>query len=211
VAFEGFRRAAVPAAALLSRSTDGLRRLVEDSLLGAARLSIPVVAAMYAALPVVPLLWPKWASAVVVGQLYLLGFGIGGLASASLVPAAVARRGASVVVAEQLTPMVVGWLGLVLLRVGGYDHIGWVILPMYLAQVIALWRITEPAIRPRWLPELNRLLLALGAAVLCTSAGQLLRVSPIGTAFVAAGLFALVADLPRMLARVWSSRRMRSA
>lgn len=210
VAFEGFRRAAVPAAALLSRSTDGLRRLVEDSLLGAARLTLPVVAAMYAGLPVVPLIWPRWSSAVVVGQLYLLGFGLGGLASASLVPAAVARRGASVVIAEQLTPMLVGWAGFVLLWATGYQHIGWVILPMYLAQLAALWRITEPGIRPRWHPELGRLLLALAAVVGCTTVGQVMRWSPFGTAVIAAILFAVVADLPRMLMKVWASRWVRS-
>ena len=211
VAFEGFRRAAVPAAALLSRSTDGLRRLVEDSLLGAARLTLPVVAAMFAALPVVPLIWPKWSSAVVIGQLYLLGFGLAGLASASLVPAAVARRGASVVITEQLTPMVVGWLGFLLLWRTGYQHIGWVILPMYLAQAVALWRITESGIRPRWQPELSRLLLGLGAVVVCTTLGQLMHWPPIGMAVIAAVLFAAVADLPRMVMKVWTSRRMRSA
>lgn len=208
VAFEGFRRAAVPAAALLSRSTEGLRRLVEDSLLGATRLTVPVVAAMYAALPVVPLIWPRWSSAVIVGQLYLLGFGLGGLSSASLVPAAVARRGASVVIAEQLTPMIVGWAGFLLLRITGSEHIGWVILPMYLAQVAAIWRITEPGIRPRWQPEIGRLLLALGAVVICTSVGQVMGWTPIAVAVVAALLFALLADFPRLVLRVWNARRV---
>lgn len=211
VAFEGFRRAAVPAAALLSRSTDGLRRLVEDSLLGAVRLTVPVVAAMYAGLPVIPLIWPKWSSAVVVGQFYLLGFGLSGLASASLVPAAVARRGAVVVIAEQLTPMAVGWLGFSLLWATGYQHIAWVILPMYLAQVSAIWRITEPGIRPRWQPEIGRLLAALTTVVAVTSLGQLMHWSPIGVAVVAAVIFAVVADIPRLAMRVWNSRRVRSA
>ena len=211
VAFEGFRRAAVPAAALLSRSEEKLRRLVEDSLLGAARLTVPVIAAMYAALPAVPLLWPRWEPAVPVGQLYLLGFGLGGLASASLVPAAVARRGASVVVAEQLTPMLVGWLGFAALRVAGISSIGWVVLPMYLAQVGALWRITDPGLRPRWHAQVTRLLLALTAVVGLTTVGQVLAWPPVPTAVAAAVLFAVVADLPRALVRMWDARGMRSA
>jgi O-antigen/teichoic acid export membrane protein len=211
VAFEGFRRAAVPAAALISRSEASLRRLVEDSLLGAARLTVPVIAAMYAALPAVPLLWPRWESAVSVGQLYVLGFGLGGLASASLVPAAVARRGASVVVAEQLAPMLVGWLGFVALWLAGVKSIGWVILPMYLAQLVALWRITEPGLRPRWRPELTRMTLALAAVIGCTTVGQSLAWPAIPTAVVAAGLFAVIADLPRALSRVWDARRVRRA
>jgi hypothetical protein len=180
-------------------------------LRGAVRLTVPVVAAMYAGLPVVPLIWPRWSSAVVVGQFYLLGFGLGGLASASLVPAAVARRGATVVIAEQLTPMVVGWLGFLLLWATGYQHIAWVILPMYLAQVVAIWRMTEPAIRPRWQPEIGRLLLALGAVVTVTSLGQLMHWSPIGVAVAAALIFAVLADIPRLMMRVWNGRRVRSA
>lgn len=210
VAFEGFRRAAVPAAALLSRSEQGLRRLVEDSLLGAARLSIPVVAAMFAALPAVPILWPKWTAAVPVGQLYILGFGLGGLASASLVPAAVARRGAKVVVVEQLTPMLVGWAGFGLLWLVGQAEIGWVILPMYLVQAVALWYAAEPGIRPRLLPGIGRLFGALAAVVACTVTGQLLHWSPVVTAVLAAVVFAVVADLPRLVGGAWSAR-VRSA
>lgn len=210
VTFEGFRRAAVPAAALLNRSDEGLRRLVEDSLLGAVRLTVPVVAAMVAALPAVPLLWPRWQAAVPVGQLYLLGFGLGGLASASLVPAAVARRGGSVVVAEQLTPMVVGWLGFVALWLSGLHNVGWVVLPMYLAQLVALWHITEPAIRPRWRPELSHMLFGLGAVVTCTAIGQVRGWPPIGTAVVSAMLFAVLAYVPRLRSRVGDTRGARS-
>jgi len=211
VTFEGFRRAAVPAAALLSRSDEGLRRLAEDSLLGAVRLTVPVVAAMFAALPAVPLLWPRWEAAVPVSQLYLLGFALGGLASAALVPAAVARRGASVVVAEQLTPMVVGWLGFVALWLAGLHNVGWVVLPMYLAQVAALWHITESGIRPHWRPEFSRMLFALAAVVTCTVVGQLRAWPAIGTAAVSAVLFAVISDLPRMFPRMWAARRARSA
>lgn len=211
VAFEGFRRAAVPAAALLSRSEQGLRRLAEESLLGAARLTIPVVAAMFAALPAVPIFWPRWAPAIAIGQLYLLGFGVGGLATAGLVPVAVARRGASVVVAEQLTPMLVGWTGFAILWLEGDVRIGWVILPMYLAQAAALWRVTDPAIRPRWQPDLTRLLLALGAVVGSTLTGQLLGWSPVAMAALGAVLFASIADLPGLLPRVWGARRVRRA
>lgn len=199
VAFEGFRRAAVPAAALISRSEESLRRLVEDSLLGAARLTVPVIAAMYAALPAVPLLWPRWEAAVGVGQAYLLAFGVGGLVSASLVPAAVARHGASVVLAEQLTPMLAGWLGFLLLRLFDLTALGWVIVPMYLAQVGAVWRITPRSIRPRWTGELTRLALALGAVVAWTSLGQGWSWPPAAAAAGAALLFLTIAGVPRVV------------
>ncbi|MFN8651099.1 MAG: oligosaccharide flippase family protein [Gemmatimonadales bacterium] len=211
VAFEGFRRAAVPAAALLSRSEQGLRKLAEDSLVNSSRLTVPVVAAMFAALPAVPLLWPRWEAAVPVGQFYLLGFALGGLATASLVPAAVARRGASVVVVEQLVPMVVGWAGFGLLWLLGENAIGYVILPMYLAQLAALWRVTSPGIRPHWRPELTRLFLALGLVIVLTVTGQLLRWEPVVVALAAAVVFAAAADIPRLVQRVWHARRVRSA
>ena len=99
------------------------------------------------------------------GQLYLLGFGLGGLSSASLVPAAVARRSAPVVIAEQLVPMVVAWLGFLILWLAGIHEIGLVILPMYIAQVWVIWRLTEAGLRPGWSHELTRMSLALGAVV----------------------------------------------
>src|SRR5262249_59973733 len=108
----------------------------------------------YAGFPVIGLLCPGWRPAVPVAQLYALGFGLAGLVSASLVPGAVALAGARVVVGEQIAPMAVSWLGFLLLAVLRRPEIGWVILPMHAALVIALWLLTDRSIRPRWQPEL---------------------------------------------------------
>lgn len=200
-AFEGFRRAAVPAAAHLSHALTSMRRLVEDTLVGAARLTIPAAAALFALLPAVHLLWPKWSAAAPVGQVYVLGFALAGLASASLVPAAVALRGPSVVIAEQAAPMVVGWLGFVALRLAGQQQIAWVILPMHLALVLAVWFVTDRSVRPTWNPELRRLAAALAVAVVLTVGGQLLALAPLPVAAAAGAAFVAIWGLPAM--RAW--------
>jgi hypothetical protein len=187
VAFEGFRRAAIPAAALLGRSRENLRRLSEDSLIGAARLTIPLLAACFAGLPVIGLLWSRWEPAVRVGQLYAIGFGLAGLASASLMPASVALRGPRIAVGEQLTPMVVGWSGFLALAALGRNDVAWVVLPMHGALIGALWLLTDRSVRPSGSPELNRLLTALAVAIAVTTLGQALENPIIGgaTAFLA--------------------------
>lgn len=192
VSFEGYRRAAVPAAALLTQSRENLRRLVEDSLLGAARLTVPLVAGLFAALPAIGHFWPKWRPAVPTAQLYILGFGLSGLLSASLVPAAVALRGARVVIGEQAVPIVVGWLGFLALSLLNLDAIAYVILPMHLALAIALWTLADPSVRPRWLPGLGRLGVALGVAVVITLIGQVTDTAPVGMAIAAAVGFAAI-------------------
>lgn len=190
VAFEGFRRAAVPAAPKLLDSTEQLARLVHQTLAGAARLTLPALAAIYAALPVAGEVWPHWAPGVRVGQLYALGFGLTGILSASLVPVAVALRGPTVVVAEQIAPLAAGWLGFLLLWLTGGDQIAWVVPPMFLALGLALWRVTDPAVRPRWTPDLTRLALALGVVVLLVTLGQALHWPPLPVAAAAAVCFA---------------------
>jgi O-antigen/teichoic acid export membrane protein len=198
MAFEGFRRAAVPAASRLVRLPEQMRRLVEDSLLGSARYTIPLVAAIVAGLPMVGVLWPRWEPAVLVGQLYVIGFGLTGTFCASLVPAAVALRGPSVVIAEQGVPIVVGWGGFALLWLLGSQELAWVVLPMHLALAVALWHVTDRSVRPRWNAELGQLLLALLLVVVITAAGAMLHWSPVLTP-IASGLVFLAAWLrPRM-------------
>lgn len=192
VTFEGFRRAIVPAAAKLTQSLPHLRQLVNDSLLGAARLAVPAMAALVAGLPVLGLLWPRWESAVRLSQLYVIGFGLAGLLSASMVPAAVALRGASVVVVEQSTPMIVGWISFLVIWWVGGKSLAPAIPPMFLATIVALWHVSDRAVRPSWNPELTRLALGLALVTGLTIAGQAQGWPPVLVAAVAAALFGLV-------------------
>lgn len=195
VAFEGFRRAAIPAAAHLIDAPASLRRLVGESLLGAGRLTVPLIAAMVAGLPVVGVIWPRWAPAVPVAQLYVVGFGVSGFLAAGLTPAAVALRGAPVAIGEQATPMVVGWIGFFLLAALGSREIAWVVLPMYAALIAVLWLLTDRSVRPRSYPGLGRLGLGLLVAVAVTMGGEVLGAPPLPVAVVAGLLFAAVAWL----------------
>jgi O-antigen/teichoic acid export membrane protein len=198
MAFEGFRRAAVPAAARLVRAPEQLRNLVEASLLGSARFTVPMVAAMVAGLPLVGMIWPRWQPAVLVGQLYVIGFGLTGTMSASLVPAAVAMRGPAVVMAEQLTPVVMAWGGFALLWLLGSEQLAWVVLPMHLTLAVAIWLVTGASVRPRWNPELGTLLIALLLVTIVTAAASLFSWSPVITPIVAGFLFLSVWLGPRM-------------
>lgn len=198
MAFEGFRRAAVPAAPRLVRVPEQMRQLVEESLLGSARLTVPMVAAMVAGLPLIGMLWPRWQPAVLVGQLYLIGFGLTGTLSASIVPAAVSMRGPMVVIVEQLTPIVVAWSGFALLWFLGSSQMAWVVPPIHLILASALWRVTPATVRPRWHPELGQLLVALLLVAGATILGALLHWSPVVTPIVAALLFLTAWLLPRI-------------
>ena len=133
---------------MLSQSLSAVQRLAQQSLLGAARLTLPLIAACYAALPVVGWLLPKWAAAVPLAQLYVLGFGIAGVVGASIVPVSVALNGSRAVLAEQFAPILVGWPILAVLALGHHTNIALVVLPMSAAIVFATWFTTDRAVRP---------------------------------------------------------------
>ena len=197
MAFEGFRRATVPAASRLVRLPDAMRNLVENSLLGSARFTIPMVAAMVAGLPVIGMLWPRWEPAVLVSQLYVIGFGLTGTFCASLVPAAVAMRGPAVAIAEQGIPVLVGWSGFALLAAGGSDQLAWVVAPMHIITAVVLWYVTDRVVRPRWHPEFGQLLAALVLVTLLTAAGAVFHWPTLLTPVVAGVVFLATWLLPR--------------
>lgn len=200
MAFEGFRRAAVPAAARLTADRESLRNLVEASLRGAAQLTVPLVALTVALLPVVGQIWTKWEPAVLPAQLYALGFGVAGMISAALVPAAVALRGAGAVWGEQIAPMAVGWLILWLGAGAGNRAIAWAVIPMHLALVATLWLLTDRSVRPRWTGGAIRPAFCLTAALLITEGGRLVGGAPVPVALVAvAAAGAIWASNPRIL------------
>ncbi len=192
VTFEGFRRAIVPATSKLTQSLPHMRQLVNDSLLGAARLAVPAMAAIVAGLPVLGLLWPRWESAVRLSQVYVLGFGLAGLLSASMVPAAVALRGARVVVVEQATPMLVGWSCFVLIWWLGGTSLTFAVPPMFLATIAALWVASDREVRPSWNRELSRLGIGLVLVTGLTFLGQARQWPPVLIAALGAALFGLI-------------------
>ncbi|HWA14884.1 MAG TPA: oligosaccharide flippase family protein, partial [Gemmatimonadales bacterium] len=200
MAFEGFRRATVPAASRLVRLPEQMRSLVENSLLGSARFTIPMVAAMVAGLPVIGYLWPRWEPAVLVGQLYVIGFGLTGTFCASLVPAAVAMKGSAVAIAEQGIPVLIGWSGFALLALLGSQELAWVVIPMHLITAIVLWQVTDAVVRPRWNAEIGGLLVGLVLVTLLTVAGQILAWPVLFTPVVAGVVFLAVWLWPRVRA-----------
>lgn len=200
MAFEGFRRATVPAASRLVRVPEQMRILVENSLLGSARFTVPMVAAMVAGLPLLGVLWPRWEPAVLVSQLYVIGFGLTGLFCASLVPAAVAMRGPAVAIAEQGVPVLVSWSGFALLALAGTSQLAWVVAPMHIVTAVVLWFVTDPIVRPRWHAEFGLLLVALLLVTMLTAAGMVLHWSPILTPIVSGLVFLATWLLPRLRA-----------
>lgn len=185
VAFDGFRRAAIPVAARLTDHASALRDVATDGLSGAAKLTLPLALGMFVGIPVVTGIWPKWEPALVLAQLYLLGYGMAGVIGASLAPVAIALRGASAALAEQLVPTAVGWIGLVLLWSLGLDTISLVVLPMYITSVAVLFVMTEPSGRPRRRPELLRFGLSFVTGILIYLFLRSLNAPDLATAVVA--------------------------
>jgi O-antigen/teichoic acid export membrane protein len=185
VTFEGFRHAAVPAAALLSGDHVNLRRLATDTLRGSLTLAAPLAAIALVSLPVLGELWPQWQSAILLAQVSVLAFAFAGVAGAALEPVAVATRGATAAVVEQVATAGVAWAGFALLAAFGSQQLAWVVPPMNVIPVILLVAMTRADVRPAWRPELMRALLALASAIalygLLTAAGA----SPVVVAVVA--------------------------
>jgi O-antigen/teichoic acid export membrane protein len=189
LAFEGFRRSAIPAAGLIAESLDALARLAQQSLLGAARLTIPGMVLLFAALPVAGWLLPQWQSAIPVAQLFVLGMGIAGIVGASVVPVAVAVRGSRVVLAEQFTPIVVAWTLFALIATTHRGTIAIAVLPMFAAMSAAVWFSCDPRIRPQWTAalELPSIAMAISCAIVAT--GPMVGVHPLFGATAAVLLF----------------------
>jgi O-antigen/teichoic acid export membrane protein len=185
VAFEGFRHATVPAAARLAHDPPSLRRLATNTLTGAASLAVPLVGLAFVSLPVLGIMWPRWEPAITLAQVYVLCYGIAGVAAASLEPVAVAVSGASAALAEQLSATLVAWVGFVLVRVTGVGTIAWVIPPMYVAPVVVLMVLTSREVRPVWDRKLWRLGLALATGLGLYAAGAATSAPAVATAAVA--------------------------
>ena len=185
VGFEGFRRAVLPAAAQLSGDPTGLRRLSTNTLTGAALITVPAAGLIVVTLPMLARVWPQWAGAVDVAQLYVLCFAVAGIVGASLEPVAVAVRGPMTALIGPLVGILVGWTALWLLAPSGAAAIRWVIAPMYLAPLLVLYLLTNRTVRPEWSPRLATLALSLLTCLLGLGLGHLLKLSDLASATIA--------------------------
>jgi O-antigen/teichoic acid export membrane protein len=184
VGFEGFRRAVLPAAARLCRDPTGLRHLSTNTLTGAALVTVPVAGLVVVTLPLLVTIWPQWADAIDIAQLYVLCVAVAGVAGASLEPVAVALRGPKAALVEPLVAILVGWTGLWLLVPTGSSAIRWVIGPMYLAPVVVLFLLTDRAVRPEWSPRLATLMWSLLTGLVGFGVAHLLRFPALAAATI---------------------------
>ncbi|HEY3933471.1 MAG TPA: oligosaccharide flippase family protein [Gemmatimonadales bacterium] len=203
LAHEGYRRAAVPAAALLSNSRAQLQRLASETLAGAVRWTAPLLGLMVAALPALGWFLPRWAPAVPLAQCYLIGFGLTGLYAAAVIPVAVALKGPRPVIIEQFAPVIAGWAALGVLALIHRSTIVWAIAPMFAVLALALWRIAAANVRP----VLDRQWMAWGVAlagtIVATAFAQSLRLP--GYLVAALGVGALIVSRAAALAPDWIS------
>jgi preprotein translocase subunit Sss1 len=202
VTFEGFRQAAVPAAALLSDDRPNLRRLATNTLRGTVLAAAPLGGLAFVAMPLIGLLLPQWREAVGLAQVCVIFFGMAGVAGAVLEPVAVAVRGAIVAAGEQLSTTLVGWAALFLLYALGSTELVWIVPPMNIAPVIVLLLLTDRDVRPVWEPVLNRALLALATGLALFATMSMVHAPvPIVAAISAIGILAWLRPM-RLLHRL---------
>jgi O-antigen/teichoic acid export membrane protein len=210
VGFEGFRRAVLPAAARLSGDLTGLRLLSTNTLTGAALLTLPTAGLLIVGLPLLTTIWPQWADAISIAQLYVLCFAIAGIAGASLEPVAVAVRGPRIALVEPLLAILIGWTGLWLIAPSGGASLPWVIAPMYLVPVLVLYVLTNPAVRPEWHPRLAPLALSLVTSMAVFGIARLLKLPvPLSVTAACVGMLLWLAPMVRWTAieAAWSTLR----
>jgi O-antigen/teichoic acid export membrane protein len=186
VTFEGFRKAAIPAAALLGDDRANLRRLATNTLRGTAMAAAPLGALAFVTIPLIGHALPQWREAVGLAQVSVIFFGIAGVAGAALEPVAVAVRGAIAAAGEQLSITLVGWAGLFMLSALGSAQLAWIVAPMNIAPVIVLFLLTHRDVRPVWEPELHRAMLSLATGLALYALLTLARVPVLMVSAIAA-------------------------
>jgi O-antigen/teichoic acid export membrane protein len=186
VTFEGFRAAAVPAAARVAHDRSALRRIAEHTFAGAAVLAGPVMALAFAGLPVVGQVWPQWRSAVPLAQTYVLAYGVAGIADATLEPVAVTLFGAGVAFRQQTAALAGVAAGL-----AGARLFGWPLtvaaLGMALAPTLVVLAYAPRDVRPAAAQPGGALLHPLAVAVAAVGIAAVLRVPPVVPAGLTGG------------------------
>jgi O-antigen/teichoic acid export membrane protein len=186
-AYEGFARVGTPAAARLAGDAAALRRLAAASLEGAAALALPAATILTVSLPVVASLWPRWAEATHLAQVYVPCVTLAGVAAAALGPVALIRRGWTAVFAEHLVPLAVSWAGFGLLRALGRDELAWVVVATALSAIAVLMAVTGKEALPAWSRDLTRAAAASGSGFAIYFVARGLGCSSLATAVLASG------------------------
>jgi len=154
--FDSYARTGFAAAARFAHRPSHLLDLATSALSGTMTWGYPGAILVFAALPIVPSVWPQWAGAVVPAQTYVLGLGIFGVFSASLAPVAVAQRGPMISIAEQGVGTGVVWLALILLAKAGLTNVGIAYAVGTVATAIILIVLSDSAISATILPIARR-------------------------------------------------------
>lgn len=191
--YEGFARVSIPAAARLALDTASLRRLIASSTGGAASLALPAAAVACVSLPIVAIVWPRWAEAVPLAQVYVMCGTLSGVAAAALLPVAIVRRGWPSMVVASLVPMTVAWVGLLMLGWLDRDHLWIVVVSTEASAVATLVAVTEAELLPGWSPECTRATASVMTGLAVYGVSQVLGLHPVATAILAgAGVSAWV-------------------
>lgn len=196
-------RAGLAVAARLGEIPGALREYCANVLRDTSAIVYPVAGILVLALPVVPLVLPKWTGAVHLTQIYVLGLGVLGVLQVTLTIAALARQGSQVLVREQSLFLGAFWLGLVLCGKGRPLGVAVAFVIGLMLAVVYLWGIIKPDVRPRLRNLFGAPLAVLTASVLASAAGQVLNLNPVAVAAVGA-------MVPGVLVIRWLSRTVRT-
>lgn len=200
---EAYRRAGVVVAGRLTHSPALLRQFSVSILREVVAITYPLTGLLYAAIPLVGFLIPKWAAGVEAADLYLLTFGIFGVFEATLWPVIVARHGPGPAIKHQLLWMLGTWSGCVALWLAGGGNIaipgviGVVLATVYLLRLASLDHVAGGYGRVVWKPAM-----VLAAAVILLWIGRRLEV-PVPAAVVVASVIPAFALVVAVL-RKWS-------
>lgn len=203
ITFEGFRNACIPAAARLAGDLQSLRALAARTLAGSSTLTTPAALIAICALPLLPLLVPRWTGAVALTQWYVVSYALYGVVTATLEPVALATSGARAAVAQQGAGLLAGWLVMILIRPAGPEWIGAAVVAMYMAPVVALRLVTPTATCPPVTGDAWRLLVASAAALATFLVLRAIPAHPVASAVVPPVILVILApQLRTLLARL---------
>lgn len=166
VSFDGFRNACIPAAARLNGDARSLRALASRTLLGSATLTAPLAVIAICAIPVLAHAVPKWSAAVTLMQWYVVAYATYGVLAASMEPVAVATRGATAAITEQMSALVAGWLAFVAVRSWGSAYLPIAVVIMYITPLLALRVVTSAEVRPEFSRDVVRIGVATASSLL---------------------------------------------
>ncbi|MEJ7811815.1 MAG: oligosaccharide flippase family protein [Gemmatimonadaceae bacterium] len=163
--FEGYARVGMTVAGRMARDQARLRELATSALRETARTAYPIVGVLYAALPLVAVMLPRWGGAVGLAQLYVLSLGVLGIFSVALSPVVLATRGLRAVLTEQSLSTGTVWLGVAALWFFDVENVAIAFALGNVVSVLCLARLTPRAVRPPMRGTLTQPLLIVSSVV----------------------------------------------